>query len=166
MKHFAAVVFLALVIVSASCTKKNVMQTGEAGLESGQAGLRIVANYDPRFDSILERYRLLTITFANQSPNLIELDAQQDIWTLYTRGGTPVRAINNLRFVDPKAWNSLPTRAQDLIEYPRLVIRNTTVSFDLFFPKSVDLQGFQKIDFYCQSMKQNFVGGSGYGEIP
>lgn len=138
----------------------------QSGLESTDTGIKIVANYDSRFDKILEHYRLLTITFANQSPNLIELDGKKDIWTVTTRNGAQIKAINNLRFVDVKAWENLSSKAQELIEYPRVVLRNTTVTFDVLFPKSVDLNDFRKVDFFCQSLNKKFVGASSYGELP
>ena len=158
-------VLIAMSALVVACDKDKSVKS-HAGLESTASGIRIVATYDSRFDNILDEYRLLSVTFVNQSPDLIELFHKDDIWTITTNSGAKLRAINNLRFVDQRAWNALSPRAQEVIEYPRVVLRNTTITFDLIFPKSVELAGFQQIDFFSAHLDQSFVGGSTYGEIP
>ena len=135
----------------------------QAGVESGESGLRIMATYDAQFDQIFDDYQLLSVTFLNQSPNVVELNPRKDVWTLVTQDGQEVKAMNSLRYHDLDAWSELSPRAQEIIEYPRVVLRHTTVTFDLVFPKTVDLNQFRRIDFYSHSLGKKFVGGSTYG---
>ena len=157
--------FLILLLGFSACNRKNA-KVGQASIESSSLGIRIVANYDARFDTILPDYKLLSVTLVNQSPNLLELDPKADVWTITTQKGQEAKAINNLRFTDRRAWESLPPRAQEVVEYPRVILRNTTITFDLFFPQAVDLTSFRRIDFFSNTLAQRFVGGTSYSDIP
>ena len=162
---FLFILLLAVSSGTESC-RKNLRKDGVAQLESTSHGIRIVATYNSEFDRILPDYKLLSVTMVNQSPNLLEMDPMEDVWTIVTQEGMEARAINNLRFVDRKAWETLPPRAQEIVEYPRMVLRNTTLTFDLFFPKAVDLNDFRRIDFYSKALQQRYIGGSTYSDIP
>jgi len=163
--HFRVGIFLlVLLVLLTSCSRKKPL-VGQAGLESTAAGIRLIATYDSRFDRIIDNYQLLTVTFVNQSPNVIQFNHEKDVWTVTTRSGKKVQAINNLRFVNERVWNRLPTRAQEVIEYPRVILRNTTLTFDLIFPQGVELAGFTRVDFFSHHLDKGFVGGSTYGEV-
>jgi len=154
--------FLVVISVALTLSCSQPVRQGQAGIESTEQGIRIIANYDSRFDNLLDNYQLLTVTFLNQSPNVVELSHKRDIWTLTTKTGEEIKAINHLRQVDGKAWDALPLKAQELIEYPQMVIRNTTLTFDIIFPRGVDLTDFKRIDIYVASLEKTFRGGSTY----
>jgi len=160
------VILLLLIPLGLLSCYKNQIKGGKAAIESTSLGIRIVATYDSRFDRLFTDYNLLSITLINQSPNLLELDPHEDAWTITTKDGMEAKAINNLRFIDRRAWESLSPRAQEIVEYPRIILRNTTITFDLFFPEAVDLSDFRRIDFYSKSLAQRFVGGGTYSDIP
>lgn len=146
MKQLFAVVIL--MTLSCSCAGKRVetIETRAGNFVLGH-GFSIDAHYDPRLDTVVSGYKLLTVAIRNTSLTVVPMDPQKDQWVLVGKGGRRYRAINSLRKKDPKQWKRLPEEVQRLVDYPETVPINYTATFNLFFPKTVDLEKFEEIHY-------------------
>ncbi|GEM_PF-1072584 len=119
-------------------------------------GITIDATYDKKLDEIVPGYKILTVALTNRSVDMIKLDPNNDQWTIEDAWGRKQKAVVSLRIRDPRAWDLLPPKVRDLVEYPAGIQMGYTQTFDLFFPQSVELEGFRSIAFYCAALKEHF----------
>lgn len=141
---------------SVAHAKKNVIRA-PGGTSFGQFGLLIDASYDSRLDTLVPGYKVINVVIGNESFNIIYLEPEKDRWSIKVRGRkTEVKAINNLRMQDPKAWSQLPERVQDIVGYPLVLPIGARVVFDLFIPSDIDLDKFNELVVFIKFLDTRF----------
>jgi hypothetical protein len=135
-----------------------------AGVRDDVHGFVIVGSYNSNHDALLEGYHILNIAFVNNSPKAVRLDAAKDVWMIYDPQGRSYKAINSLENENPRVWYAIPFEAQTVLAYPTVVLMNETVSFGLFFHKSVNISDFQRLTFYSASLDSE-INGSKVNDI-
>jgi len=160
MKSKKALSFLMIACVAglSACVSKsdNPKTSSTQRLNVPNWGITIDATYDKKLDEVVPGYKILTVAITNRSVDMIKLDPNNDQWTIEDAWGRKQKAVVSLRIKDPRVWDVLPPRVKDLVEYPAGVQMGYSQTFDLFFPQSVDLEGFRSIAFYSATLKQNF----------
>jgi hypothetical protein len=146
-------VFLICIFLFASCAgrRRPPAVEGKAGASIAGHGFSIDAHYVSKLDSLVPKYKVLSVAIHNTSLSVIPMSSQQDRWYIVDRQGKKHRGINNLRTADRVAWRKLPRGARDLLDYPEAIPINYTVTFNLFFPKKVNLKNFEEIHFESAS---------------
>ena len=142
-----------LILPGAALAKKvqSVRVNGGTNIEG--VGFVIDASYDPRFDHLCPGYKMVTVAFINQGMNVVMLDPEKDIWEVrLADDGKSYKAIHNLRSQDPKAWQALPRKVQDITAYPLAVPIGGELTIDLFVPETVDLSRFNELDMTLRSL--------------
>ena len=157
-KKVLTLLFLAVAFTEAACveSKKESKTSSTQRLNIPNWGINIDATYDKKLDEVVPGYKILTVAITNRSVDMIKLDPNNDQWTIEDAWGRKQRAVISLRIKDPRVWDILPPKVKDLVEYPAGVQMGYSQTFDLFFPKSVELEGFRGIAFYSATMHQNF----------
>ncbi len=155
-RSFLLGVFLVL-ISSLGCFSKDIPKTASnARLNLPNWGIIIDATYDKKLDGVVPGYKVMTVALTNRSYDMIKLDPAGDQWFIEDAWGRKQKGIASLRNRDARTWGALPEKVRRLIEYPAGVQMGYTQTFDLFFPQSLELEGFRAISFYSAVMKQNF----------
>jgi hypothetical protein len=129
---------------------------GKAGDFIRGHGFSIDAQYDARLDSLVTPYKVLSIAIRNTSLNVIQMDAKKDTWVIVDRRGKSHRGFTSIRKRNPKRWESLPREARELMEYPELVPINYTATFNIFFPRTANLEGFQEIRYNNATFRESY----------
>lgn len=157
-KIFLILAMLVLVISESACveSRKDSKTSSSQRLNIPNWGITIDATYDKKLDEVVPGYKILTVAITNRSVDMIKLDPNNDQWTIEDAWGRKQKAVVSLRIRDPKVWDILPPKVKDLVEYPAGVQMGYSQTFDLFFPHSVELEGFRAIAFYSAVLKQNF----------
>lgn len=137
-------------------TSRNDAVQSELGLNIPKWGIAVDAVYDPRLDGLVPGYKILNVVLSNRTQKSIYLDLKKDRWVLLDNIGNPNKAINHLRVLNPKLWNSLPEGLRDKLEYPQLVRVGTSARIDLFFPNTVELKNFRIINWKSAHFNENF----------
>ncbi len=139
-------------------TKKNKkIIESEAGLNIPEWGIAIDAIYDNRLDDLLPGYKILNVVVTNRATAPLSLDPIKDQWTLHNHLDKKIRAINHLRLVDEKLWDSLPVGLKSELDYPQIVRVGHTAKIDLLFRDSVDLNGFRSLEWVSNFLKKTFI---------
>ncbi len=127
-----------------------------AGTVLPSLGVGFDAYYDPSLDNIIPGYKILTVAYKNNSMNIIQMNPSDDMWSVEDRRGKKIKAIINLRLVDPDVWASLPKRLKGLMEYPLLIPIGGTKTIDLLFPEKINLGEFRSVTFRSKKSKQGY----------
>lgn len=132
-------------------TSKNTQQ-----LNIQKEGILIDAKYDPRLDNLVPGYKILTVGLTNNGYDILRLNPLSDKWEIVDASGKTRKAITSLRIKDPGRFGQLPSRMQQLLEYPVGISVGFSETIDLFFPGNVSLDSFRSIAFYSGERKQTF----------
>ena len=155
MKRALIVVAVVAALLSAGgaeAKKKNVIQAA-GGTTIPGLGLVIDASYDPRFDTLVPGYKLITVVLENASFNVIGLSPDKDLWEIRLQGEKrPIRAINDLRSEAPQAWAALPQKLKDTFAYPLYLPIGAREVIDLFVPEVHDLELFTELDITLKAL--------------
>ncbi|MBI2082851.1 MAG: hypothetical protein HYT76_04700 [Deltaproteobacteria bacterium] len=135
-----------LLIVGCAGKKLETIESRAGNFILGH-GFSIDAHYDKKLDSLVPSYKLLTVAIRNTSLTVIQMNNEKDQWVLIDKSGKRHKAINSLRKKDAKRWKKLPEEVQQLVDYPESVPINYTATFNLFFPKRVDLEKFEEVHY-------------------
>ncbi|MBI2980870.1 MAG: hypothetical protein HYY44_00945 [Deltaproteobacteria bacterium] len=146
MKTHGLLVCFFLLIVGCAGKKVETIETKAGSFVLGH-GFSIDAHYDEGVDRLVPGYKLLTVAIRNTSLTVIQMNFKEDQWVVVSRHGKKMKAINSLRKKDPRRWNALPEEVQRLVDYPDEVPINYTATFNLFFPKSADLDKFEELQY-------------------
>lgn len=112
------------------------------------------STYDPKLDTVVPGYKILTVAITNSSLEYFQMDSMADQWWLLDRGKSKRKAVLNLRDKDPDVWASLPQRLRQLLEYPLLVRIGESATIDLLFPNTDNLSEFREVVFKSSSLKK------------
>jgi len=112
-----------------------------------QSGIVIDVDYDPRLDSLVPGYKLLTVAIDNNTLTPLRLDSKKDRWEIQTARGRWIKVLHDLRFGREGLWRKLPSRIREMIGYPDVVGVGETGVFDLFVKSSVTLEGFRGVKY-------------------
>lgn len=123
-------------------------------LNISKHGVILDANYDPRLDDLIPGYKILTVAVTNQSVDVMRLNPLKDKWEVVDAMGKKRRAINSLRIKNPHVFSQLPSKVQQLIDYPVGISVGYSETVDLFFPDHVDLNAFRTISYYNAEREQ------------
>lgn len=153
---FTYSMILSMALISACVPSKKDSKTSTQRLNVPNWGITIDATYDKKLDEVVPGYKILTVAITNRSVDMIKLDPNGDQWTIEDAWGRKQKAVVSLRIKDPRVWDILPPKVKDLVDYPAGVQMGYSQTFDLFFPTSVELEGFRSIAFYSAVLKENF----------
>lgn len=158
-RHFKTTVLLIGCLLLAACAGNRRVERveGRAGHFIPGYGFSIDARYDPKLDTLVPPYKLLTVAIRNTSLNVIRMDPRKDRWVLVDADGKKVQAINTLRARDQKRWRRLPDRMRELMDYPDYVPISYTATFNLFFAPKVALEDFRQLRFKNASSNLEFL---------
>lgn len=137
-------------------SRKDAVQS-ELGLNIPKWGIAVDAIYDPRLDGLVPGYKILNVVLSNRTQKSIYLDLKKDRWIMRDNIGNPNKAINHLKVINPKLWNTLPGGLRDKLEYPQLVRVGSSARIDLFFPNTVELKNFRMINWKSAHFHEEFV---------
>lgn len=112
------------------------------------------ANYDPKLDSVIPGYKIVTVAVTNASLDYLQMDPLTDQWWVIGRGKSKHKAILTLRDKDPDAWATLPQRLRQLIEYPLLIRIGESATIDLLLPAGDNLNEYREVVFRSTSLKK------------
>ena len=107
-------------------------------------------------DNLVPGYKFILVGLTNHSTDVLKLDPIRDRWTIVDAYGKKHRAINSLRIKDPKTFGRLPSRLQELLEYPVGVSVGYSETVDLIFPSSIELDAFRAISFYSEDRNNTY----------
>ncbi len=141
---------------SARQSKGPDKNKSSATVEVPNKGIIIEAKYDPRLDSLIPGYKIVTVALTNNGIDTLRLNPLKDRWEVTDAYGKNRRAINSVRIKDPSTWGKLPDRLKQLIEYPIAVSMNYSETIDLFFPQGMDLTHFRAISFYAAERNEKY----------
>lgn len=144
------------ILISCFSSKEANSNKNVQRLENAREGILIDAKYDPRLDSLVPGYKILSVGLTNNGIDLLRLNPLQDKWEIVDALGKSRRAINSLRIKNPSAFGALPSKMQQLLEYPVGISMGFSETIDLFFPGDVNLDSFRSISFYSAERKTNF----------
>lgn len=149
---------LSLIILAAlmACTASDKEPGTSARVELLKQGITLDARYDPRLDNLIPGYKILTVAVTNNSVDILRLNPLRDKWEITDAMGKKRKAINSLRIKDPGLFSRLPSKVQQLIDYPVGISVGYSETIDLFFPQSVDLNAFRTISFFNANLDQTF----------
>ena len=118
----------------------------------------IDAAYDPSIEGIIPGYTAITVAVVNKSLKPLEFRPDTDRWKIKDRKKKWHRAVNEIQYEAPEAWESLHPEARRLISYPVLVPPGYTQTFQLFFPgDDIDFAGFYEIQHYNAGLNKTFT---------
>lgn len=137
-------------------SRKEGVQS-ELGLNIPKWGIAVDAIYDPRLDGLVPGYKILNVVLSNRTQKSIYLDLKKDRWVMRDNIGKPNKAINHLKVINPKLWETLPEGLRDKLEYPQLVRVGSSARIDLFFPNTVELKNFRMINWKSVHFHEEFV---------
>lgn len=137
-------------------TKKEGVVTSEAGLNIPEWGIAIDAIYDSRLTNLVPGYQILNIVLTNRGAGTINLDVRGDKWMITDRSGRKYSAQNHVKNFDEKLWSDLPSELQQKLDYPNAVRGNKSITIDVFFPKTVDLNNFHEITWKSSHFNREF----------
>ena len=165
LKSFILLLLSTLLIVTLGCVtvpknkkKSSGPITAYLGQNIIQYAISIDAQHYTQLDTLLPKYKILTIAMTNQSLGTLRLDPLKDKWKVQDYRGRWHKAINSLEVHDPKSWNQIPEKMQKLIRYPITVPTGFTQTFDIFFPaKKVQLKDFRALRYYNAPLHQKFI---------
>lgn len=116
------------------------------------------AQYDPNIQGLIPGYTAITVAVVNKSLQALEFRPDEDRWKIQDRQKKWHRAVNEIQYEAPEAWESLHPEARRLISYPVVVPPGYTQTFQLFFPgDNLDLAGFYEIQHYNAGKKKTFT---------
>ena len=162
ISFFIIYLIAAAVIVAMGCgmqssrRPKVTPMVVTAGTVLPTVGVGFDVYYDPQLDNIVPGYKILTVAYKNNSMNIIQMNPSDDMWEIEDRRGKRVKAIINLRTVDPDVWAGLPQRLKILMEYPLLIQIGSTQTIDLLFPEKINLGEFRSVTFRSRTSKQGY----------
>lgn len=119
-------------------------------------GITIDATYDPRLDNLIPGYKILTVAVTNNSIDVLRLNPLKDRWEIVDAVGQKKKAITSLRIRDPKVFDGLPDKVQQLVDYPVGIAVGYAETIDLFFPVHQELDAFRSISFYSEDRQETF----------
>lgn len=125
-------------------------------MEASKNGIVIDATYDPRLDNLIPGYKILTIALTNNSADVLKLNPIKDRWEITDAAGKNRRAINSMRVHNPSLFGRLPSKMQNLVDYPIGISVGYSETIDVFFPLNTDLRNFRNISFYNAAIDQKF----------
>ena len=161
MRRLKSLALLFLVVVACAPSSPAKRRPSRIEVEAGRFipgyGFSIDAGYDPRFDNLIPGYKLLTVVIRNTSLSVIDADAKRDRWVVVDVKGKRYSAINSLKYKDRPLWRDLPEKLKGLIDYPEEIPISYTVTFDLLFPRSLDLRDFQAVHYKNAAWGQEFI---------
>jgi len=118
----------------------------------------IDAAYDPKIQGMIPGYTAMTVAVVNKGFEQITFRPDTDRWIIKDRDGKQHKAINDIQYAAPAAWDGLHPETRRLIAYPTVVPPGYTQTFQLFFPKEdVDFAGFIYIKHYNATAKKTFT---------
>ncbi len=117
----------------------------------------IDANYDPRAASLIQGYTGITVAVTNKGLRGLLMRPDKDHWKVKDREGKWHRAILDIQYEAPEAWERLPIKARGLVLYPDGVPAGHTQTFQIFIPGTINLAGFDRIKYYSADMKKAFT---------
>ena len=129
------------------CSERKEVIAVQAGVMVPQSGIVIDVDYDPRLDSLVPGYKLLTVAIDNNTLTPLRLDSKKDRWEIQTARGRWIKVLHDLRFGREGLWRKLPSRIREMIGYPDVVGVGETGVFDLFVKSSVTLEGFRGVKY-------------------
>lgn len=152
---------MGVLLVMAGCVYRPVKPPKSVTDIYTQSGATIPAmsltfevNYDPRLDTVVPKYKILTVGVTNGALEYMETNSMTDEWWVVDRKGSRHKAILNIREKDPDVWLTLPPKLRQLIQYPQMVRIGDSITIDLLFPKSVSLEAFKEVVFKFPSKQK------------
>ena len=130
---------------------------GEAGLNFPSMGLALDGAYDDRLDHLVPGYKILNVVITNKGQNTIKLDLNKEVWKVRDHLGKLRIAINDVRFISEKIWNTLPEGLKNKLENPDTIKTGQTAKVDLFFPANVNLKDFKELQWQSTHFKKKFI---------
>lgn len=155
---FKIIYLLALLICMPVHAKKNEKPKifrVPAGVNIPSLGLAIGVDYDSSTDNIVPGYKILNVAIANNSINILQLNAENDEWQVVDFKKHRHNAINSLKDKDPDTYIRLPQKLRKLIDYPTMVQVGETKQIDLLFKDNVNLDAFRLVRYTSASTKRS-----------
>jgi hypothetical protein len=163
-KYVLILLCAALSLAAVSCVPSRSSQPKKSAKVEGYAGrmipshsLSIDANYDPRLDHLVAGHKLLSVLIKNMALRNVYMDLKQDRWVIVGENGHKYAAVNSLKLKDHVLWREIPEKMRSLIDYPEIIPINYSVTFDLMFPSSANLDYFREIRYYNAATRQEFI---------
>lgn len=131
--------------------KQTIRVPGGANID--RLGLAIEASYDNRLDTFVPGYKVINVALVNTALNIISLSPEDDEWSIkLANSARSFKALHDLRSQDPKAWSSIPKKAQELIGYPLVLPVGAQEVIDLFVKDTIDVEKFNEVDVFLKSI--------------
>jgi len=105
---------------------------------------------------LIPGYKIVTIALTNNSVDVLKLNPIKDRWEITDAAGKNRRAINSMRVHNPSLFGRLPSKMQNLVDYPVGISVGYSETIDIFFPAATDLRNFRNISFYNAAVDQKF----------
>jgi len=147
MKKLVFLTLCLLISFSANAKKKSEFTKVPAGSNVTSLGMALDASYDPKLDDLVRGYKIVTVAITNNSIDILQMDAENDVWWVVDIKGSKHKAVIDIRKKSPKLYQELPTKLRNLITYPIMIQVGETKAIDLFIPKNVNLDGFNSVRF-------------------
>lgn len=139
-----------------ACAAKEENPRNSARVDLPQHGIIIEAKYEPSLDNLVPGYKIVTVGLTNNGTDILKLNPLRDRWEIVDGTGRKQKAFTTLRIKDPGMWSRLPNQMREMLEYPVAIAMGYSETLDIFFPNTVDLQGFRSISFYSAERKENY----------
>lgn len=154
--HLPLIAATLISLVACFSSKGGAKSSTSQRLAVHKHGIILDANYDPRLDNLVPGYKIMTVVVTNNGFDVLRLNPLKDKWEVTDAMGRKHKAINSLRIKNPSLFSQLPSKVQQLVDYPVGISVGYSETVDLFFPNKLDLRAFRSISFYSEDRKQSF----------